>query len=233
MADENELKTATGAFVDCSELHKSYRIGKSLVKVLNGVNMKIGSGEWVAVLGASGSGKTTLLSLIGALERPDSGELSMNGAPYTSFGSDAASFRLSKIGFVFQFYHMLPELTVLENVLLPAKILGRRPSSECRETAKSLLDQVALSHRISHRPSELSGGEQQRAAIARAFINSPQLVLADEPTGNLDSETGREILEIFRKMHDSKKTILMVTHDKDVARLADRIVHVRDGRVEA
>lgn len=225
MKEKNLFLRATG-------LQKSYPLGKTIVKVLKGIDLSVAKGEWVAVLGASGSGKTTLLSILGALERPDKGDVFLDGTRYSSMrAAAAADFRLSKIGFIFQFYHMLPELTVLENVMIPAMIYGRA-SSSIRAEAIELLDRVGLSHRVEHKPSELSGGEQQRAAIARSFINSPVLILADEPTGNLDSETGMEILGIFKSMHDFKKTLIMVTHDRDVAKFADRVIHVKDGKIE-
>ncbi len=210
-------------------VHKSYHLGRKPVPVLRGVDFSVGKGEWVAVLGASGSGKTTLLNIIGALERPDRGDVLFEGAPHSGMSESRASeFRRLKVGFIFQAYHMLPELSVLENVMLPGMISGRS-ASDLRRGALRLLEEVGLGHRTEHRPAELSGGEQQRAAIARSMINSPALILADEPTGNLDSETGAGILAIFRKMHDFNKTLVMVTHDKEVAAAAGRIVHVKDG----
>ena len=219
-------------FLEAKGIHKSYPMGKVSVQVLKGIDIAVQKGEWVAILGASGSGKTTLLSILGVLERPDNGGVSLEGRSYSSMGrATAAAFRVSKIGFIFQFYHMLPELTVLENVMLPGLIYGRSSSSLRKEGAE-LLVRVGLGERLEHRPSELSGGEQQRAAIARSFINSPALILADEPTGNLDSETGKGILEIFKDLHDFKRTLIMVTHDPAVARCAGRIVHVRDGIID-
>ncbi len=220
-------------FIKISEIHKNYRIEKTEITVLRGVNLDVRKGEWIALLGASGSGKTTLLNIIGALETPDKGEITFDEFKYSSMSREKSSdFRLTKVGFIFQAYHMLPELTILENVKLPAMLRGRHGNDVTVE-ARSLLDTVGLSHRIGHKPAELSGGEQQRAVIARSLINIPQLILADEPTGNLDSKTGSEILEIFKKLHDSDtgKTIIMVTHDPDVAALADRIVHMKDGKI--
>ncbi len=219
------------SFIQVRGVFKDYRIEKTFISVLRGANLDVRKGEWIALLGASGSGKTTLLNIIGALEKPDNGDITFDGYKYSSMSRDFSSdFRLSKVGFIFQAYHMLPELSILENVKLPAMLKGRHGETVTSE-ARGLLEKVGLGHRLKHKPAELSGGEQQRAAIARALINSPQLVLADEPTGNLDSKTGSEILEIFKKLHDSDtgKTMIMVTHDPDVATLADRIVHMKDG----
>lgn len=215
-----------------NQVYKKYMLGKTSVPVLRGVDFFVANGEWVAILGASGSGKTTLLNIVGALEKPDRGELVFEGIKYSGMdSSSAAGFRCRNVGFIFQTYHMLPELTVLDNVKLPAMLAGRLGRKVTGE-AEKYLNEVGLGHRLEHKPAELSGGEQQRAAIARALINSPALILADEPTGNLDSKTGGEILEVFKKLHDVKRTIVMVTHDKDVAVAADRIVHVKDGKIE-
>jgi ABC-type lipoprotein export system ATPase subunit len=216
-----------------SALFKSYRLEKISVPVLRGVDLSVSRGEWVALLGASGSGKTTLLNLLGALERPDSGEIVFQGVRYSLMSRrQAAFFRCAKIGFIFQSYHLLPELSALENVMLPG-MLGKTDRSQLRKKAGAILDRVGLGGRVKHRPNELSGGEQQRAAIARALINSPDLILADEPTGNLDSGTGLSILEIFKELHrgETAPAIVMVTHDKDVAALASRIITLRDGKI--
>lgn len=218
-------------FIQVRAVHKNYRVEKTEILVLRGVNLTVRKGEWIALLGASGSGKTTLLNIIGALEKPDNGEIIFDGMNYAAMTREKTSdFRCSKVGFIFQAYHMLPELTILENVKLPAMLKGRHGEKVTAE-ARELLRKVGLGHRLAHKPAELSGGEQQRAAIARSLINSPLLILADEPTGNLDSKTGGEILEIFQKLHDSVsgETIIMVTHDPDVAAMADRIIHMRDG----
>ncbi len=218
-------------FIQVRDVHKDYRIEKTSISVLRGVNLDVKKGEWIALLGASGSGKTTLLNIVGALEKPDRGEISFDEFRYSTMSREKASdFRLTKVGFIFQAYHMLPELSILENVKLPAMLNGRHGEKVTAE-AGDLLEKVGLGHRVRHKPAELSGGEQQRAAIARSLINAPQLILADEPTGNLDSKTGHEILEIFKRLHDSDsgRTIIMVTHDPEVAALSDRIVHMKDG----
>ena len=217
-------------FLEASGITKSFMVGKHRIEVLKGVGLQVKTGEWVALLGASGSGKTTLLDIIGTISRPDSGSLVMDGRDLTKVHQrDLVNFRRKNIGFVFQAYHMLPELNICENVMLPA-LMENQPKSAVRERALSLLDRVGLSHRVNHRANELSGGEQQRAAIARALMNSPRLMLADEPTGNLDSVTGSGILDLFKEFHsEGKMTIVMVTHDRSVASLADRTVELKDG----
>ena len=197
------------------------------------MDWEIRRGEWACLLGASGSGKTTLLNLIGTLEQPDSGTIRIAGVDVSKLGrGEAARFRNRKIGFVFQAYHLLPELTVLENVMLPGNLAGLS-RGEAKKRAVPLLETVGLSGRMRHRPSELSGGEQQRAAIARALLNEPELLLADEPTGNLDTHTGEAILELFtelRKLHPGR-SIMMITHNREIAKLADRTGELVDGRL--
>ena len=219
-------------FVEAAGITKSFVIGRHRVEVLKGVGLQVKRGEWVALLGASGSGKTTLLDIIGTISRPDSGTLTADGRELTRMNQrDLVTFRRKNIGFVFQAYHMLPELNICENVMLPA-LMENSPKSEVKARALELLDRVGLSHRVNHRANELSGGEQQRAAIARALMNSPRLMLADEPTGNLDSVTGSGILDLFREFHaDANMTIIMVTHDRNVAKLADRMVELKDGHL--
>lgn len=226
----NELFIAGEPFLSVQMVTKSFQIASPRIEVLKGVSFSARRGEWLALIGASGSGKTTLLDIIGTISRPDTGRVLIDGTDTTAMSSrQSVAFRRKKIGFVFQSYHMLPELTILENAALPGMLDGR-PVRACRERAKQLLEQVGLSHRIAHRPNELSGGEQQRAAIARALLNEPELLLADEPTGNLDSVTGKGILDIFRSIHTERKTsIVMVTHDRSVAALADRVLELRDG----
>jgi len=219
-------------------LHKSYRMGRTDIHVLRGVSFDVAVGEFAAVVGASGSGKSTLLHLIGLLDTPDKGALELAGVATGTLSRGRRNrIRCRDVGFVFQFYHLLPELNVLENVLLPAKVESspvawarrRRPA---RRRATELLDQLGLTERITHRPKELSGGERQRVAIARALINHPKVLLADEPTGNLDSKTGRRILDVLETFHRQfDQTVLMVTHDKSLARRADRVLRLHDGRL--
>ena len=213
-----------------TDLYRSYKISKREIPVLKGVNLNVYEGEWVALLGASGSGKTTLLNLIGLLEKPDKGKIIYRDTDCSNLGKSASTvLRRKKIGFVFQSYHLLPEFTVVENVKLAAMLNGRI-TKEATEKSKEMLSYVGLSHRFNHKPGELSGGEQQRAAIARALINDPELILADEPTGNLDSKTGNEIIEVFKELNvKHSKTILMVTHNKEIAQVANRTTLIKDG----
>ena len=217
-------------YLEADGITKSFTIGKHRIEVLKGVGIQVRRGEWVALLGASGSGKTTLLDIIGTISQPDSGSLVIDGRELTGISKrELVAFRRKNIGFVFQAYHMLPELNICENVMLPA-LMENQPKKAVRERALELLTRVGLSHRVNHRANELSGGEQQRAAIARALMNSPRLLLADEPTGNLDSVTGSGILDLFKEFHqDAEMTIVMVTHDRTVANLADRTVELKDG----
>lgn len=220
-------------------LHKSYRMGKASVRVLRGVSLSVREGEMVSVMGASGSGKSTLLHLLGALDVPDSGTVQIDGQDVFAQPQRVRDrIRNGEVGFIFQFYHLLPELNVLENALMPRMIgssvrqwPGRRAAA--REHVAGILERVGLSERLGHRPAELSGGERQRVAIARAMANKPRLLLADEPTGNLDAKMGREILDVLRFFNESGQTIVMVTHDPDIARLGDRCVKLVDGRIES
>ena len=227
MTEKNEI------YLDAQKVSKSFFIGKKEVKVLQDVNWQVKRGSWTALLGASGSGKTTLLNLLGTLEKPDSGTILCEGADYQKLSKRQASqFRNNSIGFIFQSYQMMPELTILENVYLPAMIKSAS-SQEYKLKAEELLSKVGLADRLKHRPDELSGGEQQRVAVARAMINNPSLILADEPTGNLDSKTGAGILELFQQIHEEKsgRTIIMITHDEKVASLADSIATLADGNI--
>ena len=230
MNNKVDLFSQEEPFLSVQMVTKSFRIASSKIDVLKGVSFSARRGEWLALVGASGSGKTTLLDIVGTISRPDTGRVLIDGADTTAMSSrQTVLFRRRKIGFVFQSYHLLPELTVLENAMLPGMLEGKAVRV-CRERAESLLERLGLSHRLAHRPNELSGGEQQRVAIARALQNEPELLLADEPTGNLDSVTGKGILEIFRSIHEEgKMTIVMVTHDRSIAALADRILELRDG----
>ncbi len=226
-------------------LHKTFRLGRVDVPVLHGVDLDLAPGEWVAILGASGSGKSTLLHLIGGLDRPDKPRNSNPRATIHYRGRDVVGFshtalnryRCEEVGFVFQFYHLLPELSVTENVLLGTMIRHGRfgymaKRADLRARAQKLLEAFGLGHRLRHRPAQLSGGERQRVAIARALMNDPSLLLADEPTGNLDRKTGAAILDVLAEIRAERgQTMLMVTHDPDIAARADRIVHLVDGRV--
>ena len=217
-------------YLSAEKISKSFRISSHKVDVLKSVSLTVEQGEWVALLGSSGSGKTTLLDIMGTISHPDSGSLQVGGVDVLALSSrETVTFRRHKIGFVFQAYHMLPELNICENVMLPSMLDGMS-KKEAREKALVLLDRVGLAHRVRHRANELSGGEQQRAAIARSLMNSPELLLADEPTGNLDSVTGQGILDIFHELRsEGGMTIVMVTHDKYVAGLAGRTVELKDG----
>ncbi|MEM1539715.1 MAG: ABC transporter ATP-binding protein [Thermoproteota archaeon] len=219
--------------LDVRNVKKSYRMGKVTVQALRGVSFVVKEGEFLAVLGPSGSGKSTLLHLIGCLDRPDEGEIIIEGRNVLELSDDElADLRLKRIGFVFQFFNLLPRLTALENVELPLMLAGVS-DKESREEAKKLLELVGLGERLNHRPSELSGGEQQRVAIARALINNPKLILADEPTGNLDTKSGWEIVNLMRRLNEEmKQTFIVVTHDPQIAEVADRIIYLKDGLIE-
>ncbi len=218
-------------FLSAKGVTKTYWIGKRGINVLRGVDLEIPCGSWTSLLGASGCGKTTLLNILGTLERPDSGEIICDGINYASLSARQASkYRNKRLGFIFQAYHMMPELTILENVMLAGRLNGHA-APDLQQRAEALLEKVGLRDRIKHRPAELSGGEQQRAAIARSLINSPDLILADEPTGNLDSKTGQGILDIFMKLREepNSPTIIMITHNQAVAELGDATLNLVDG----
>ncbi|MEW6658930.1 MAG: ABC transporter permease [Thermodesulfobacteriota bacterium] len=219
--------------IELRDIRKTYRLGEVEVPVLRGVSLSVAQGEFLALMGASGSGKTTLMNILGCLDRPTSGEYRLEGRNVVHLSPDArALLRNRKIGFVFQTFNLLPRTSAADNVLMPRSYSGDEGSDqERKEQTRKLLEQVGLEGRLHHQPSQLSGGEQQRVAIARALINHPALLLADEPTGNLDSVTSREILEIFRKLNDAGVTIILVTHDENVARMAQRIIRIQDGVV--
>lgn len=211
---------------------KHYKVGPSVVRALRTVTLDIFRGEYVAVMGASGSGKSTLMNIIGCLDTPTSGTYILNGKEVSSMtDNELAGIRNKEIGFVFQVFNLLPRNTALENVMLPLVYAGERKRSRT-EKALRILEDVGLGDRVEHRPNELSGGQRQRVAIARALVNSPSLILADEPTGNLDSTISEEIMKLFAEIHRKGNTILMVTHEADIARHAHRIIRLKDGVVE-
>ena len=214
-------------------LTEEYLLGKVVVPALRGVNLKIKRGEFAVIMGPSGSGKSTLLNLIGGLQKPTGGRVLINGIDLSTLNENQlAIFRRKNVGFVFQAYNLIPTLTAIENVELPM-IFYNIPPNERKRRAEKLLHSLGLGDRLHHRPSELSGGEQQRVSIARALANNPEIILADEPTGNLDTKTGRRIMdEIVKVNRDFGKTIVMVTHDPEVAHFGDRIIHIRDGKIE-
>jgi len=211
---------------------KSFREGERERTVFRDASLAISPGEWVFLLGRSGTGKSTLLNLISGIDLPDSGEIIVDGKALNRLGErDRTLFRRNSIGFVFQFYNLIPTLTVEENVLLPLELTGPLTAA-LRDRAGELLEQVGLAERARSYPDRLSGGEQQRVAVARALVHRPKLVLADEPTGNLDAETGRQVLDLFQRLlRPSGATVIMVTHSQEVAQLADRLLTIRDGRL--
>ncbi|MCA9309617.1 MAG: ABC transporter ATP-binding protein [Phycisphaerales bacterium] len=226
--------------LNVSNVHKTYRLGRVDVPVLRGIDLDVAEGECVAVLGASGSGKSTLLHLVGGLDRPDRGKgtITFDNAVLGKMSAHELDlYRCTTVGFVFQFYHLLPELNVLQNTMLGAMIRygrfgWRRHRAQVRADAEALLDRFGLSHRLAHRATELSGGERQRVAIARALMNHPRLVLADEPTGNLDRATGAKVIELMLELRRAAgTTLVLVTHDAELAALADRRLHLVDGRL--
>jgi putative ABC transport system ATP-binding protein len=221
-----------GVAILTEDLWKTYEMGGEKLHALRGVDLTIRRGEYVAVMGPSGSGKSTLMNLIGCLDTPTSGKYWLAGRLVSELDDDElAAIRNKEIGFVFQTFNLLPRATALHNVELPM-IYNGTPSEERIARAKRALEAVDLGERMFHKPNELSGGQRQRVAVARALVNSPSIVLADEPTGNLDTKTGDEIMALFARLHAEGNTIILVTHENDVARRADRIIHVRDGKVE-
>jgi len=225
--------------IHIKDVHKSYRMGKVELRVLRGVSMHVPAGCFQAIVGASGSGKSTLLHLMGLLDRPDRGDIVFGGRSAGSMShSHRNAMRVGELGFVFQFYHLLPELDMLQNVLLPARIGGGyfgwfSGRKQARRRAEEILDQLGLGDRLHHRPGELSGGERQRVAIGRALINRPRVLLADEPTGNLDSHSGKMIMDLLRQCNKRDgQTIVMVTHDMSLAEQTDRVLWLRDGRLK-
>jgi putative ABC transport system ATP-binding protein len=222
-----------GALIEVSELRREYRLGEVTVPALQGVSLEIGRGEFVAVMGPSGSGKSTFMNLLGCLDRPSGGRYLLAGEEVSRCDADRlAAVRNRSIGFVFQSFNLLPRATALENVELPL-IYARVPAAERHRRAREQLARVGLAERAAHLPRQLSGGQQQRVAIARALVNEPPLILADEPTGALDSHTSLELMALFQELNDAGITIVLVTHEHDIADFARRVIHFRDGRVVA
>ena len=236
---KKRLRVAHPTMVAVNGLCKSYYKGKLEVPVLKGIDLEIREGEFTAIIGQSGSGKSTLLHLLGTLDAPDSGEIHLRDERIDNLPARRRErLRNREFGMIFQFYHLLPELTTLENVLVPRMVQDGffsylRNRRKYKERAEELLEMVGLTHRLNHKPNELSGGEMQRTAIARALVSRPSLLLADEPTGNLDAENGNEVLETLLKLSDTEKlTIVMVTHSETVASLADRVIKLKNGLVD-
>lgn len=219
------------ALVELREVRKTYHLGGEEIRALDGVSLDITEGEFISIIGPSGSGKSTLMHILGCLDSPTSGTIQLDGTMIQGASTrELARIRNQKIGFVFQFFNLLPKLNVLQNVELPM-IYSGASGRERRERATAALKLVELENRSKHRPSQLSGGQQQRVAIARALVNNPKIVFADEPTGNLDSHTGEVILELFRKLSSEGRTIILVTHDPEIAAVTPRKIEIRDGRV--
>ena len=222
-----------GVLIDVRDLHKVYHLEGEDVRALDGVSLKIHRGEMVAIMGPSGSGKSTLMNVIGCLDVPTSGSYVLNGNEVSRMDdNELARIRNREIGFVFQTFNLLPRADALHNVELPL-IYSGMPSGERKKRAAEALDSVGLSDRKGHWPSQLSGGQRQRVAIARALVNTPSIILADEPTGNLDSRSGEEIMAAFHRIHEQGNTVILVTHEPDIAAHAERVIRVRDGRIES
>jgi putative ABC transport system ATP-binding protein len=220
------------AMIKIEGLTKSYTIGEETVNALNGVDLEILKNEYVALMGPSGSGKSTLMNILGCLDRPTSGNYFLNGPNVSTLtDNELAEIRNKEIGFVFQTFNLLPKYTALENVALPLVYAGWTEEKRLKR-AKQVLEQVGLADRMLHKPNELSGGQRQRVAVARALVNKPSIILADEPTGNLDTKTSHEIMRLFQDIHDLGNTVILVTHEEDIASHANRIIRMRDGKIE-
>jgi len=216
--------------IKMTNIEKVYKMGSNILKALDSVNLSISKGEYVAIMGPSGAGKSTLMNIIGCLDKPTNGQYSLDGLNTDCSDNKLAEIRNKKIGFIFQNYNLLSKLNVLENVELPLLYLGY-PDQQIREKAKTVIEKVGLGSHIKHRPSELSGGQMQRVAIARALVTDPQIILADEPTGALDTKTGKEVIKMLTDLNNEGNTIIMITHEREVAAYAKRIITVIDGRI--
>ncbi len=219
--------------ISTQNLEKKYQVGSETVVALKGINLSVKKGEFLSIMGPSGSGKTTLMNIIGCLDSPSSGSYMLNNKTVSDLSDDElAKIRNSEIGFVFQSFHLLARNTALDNVMLPLKYAGKQ-KAEAITLAKDVLGQVGLLDRCSHSPSELSGGQQQRVAIARALVNKPSILFADEPTGNLDSKTGSEIMKLFKKLNEEGQTIILITHEDEIAKKSKRVITIMDGLIES
>jgi len=219
--------------IETKDLKRLFQVGSETVEALKGINLSVEKGEFVSIMGPSGSGKTTLMNIIGCLDTPSQGTYYLNNQLVNELDDDElASIRNKEIGFVFQSFHLLAKNSALNNVMLPMKYAGVK-ESEAEKRAINVLDKVGLSDRTSHAPSELSGGQQQRVAIARALVNNPSIIFADEPTGNLDSQTGDDVMNLFKELNNQGQTIILITHEEDIARQSKRIINIRDGLIES